>query len=318
MSNKHIRFDWAIKRLLRQKSNFGILEGFLSELLGFDIVIQSIGESEGNQDDAEDKYNRVDILAQTVSGELILIEVQNDKKHNYFHRMNYGQAKLITDYMNSADDYALVRKVYSVNIVYFELGQGCDYVYKGAVDFYGLHQPQDKLQLSSHQKNLYGKQYPSDIFATYYILKINTFDDIAKDGLDEWIYFLKNNDFPATISAKGLLLAQERLRTDNLEGAEKVAYEQYMKMIRDRESEIATAIHDAQDLVRAQVKHQLDEAFALAEKERAEKEKERAEKEKNRAALAQTAKMLLTMNVSKEDIAKNIGLTPDELEQLIS
>ena len=38
-SQKHIRFDWAIKRLLRQKSNFGILEGFLSELLNFDVKI---------------------------------------------------------------------------------------------------------------------------------------------------------------------------------------------------------------------------------------------------------------------------------------
>ncbi len=56
----------------------------------------------------------------------------------------------------------------------------------------------------------------------------------------------------------------------------------------------------------------------LAEKERAEKESALAEKEKNRSALAQTAKMLLSMGVSKVDIAKNIGLTPDELEELLS
>ncbi len=34
--NKHrklITFDWAIKRLLGSKANFGILEGFLTELL---------------------------------------------------------------------------------------------------------------------------------------------------------------------------------------------------------------------------------------------------------------------------------------------
>ena len=28
-----VSFDWAVKRLLRNKANFGILEGFLSELL---------------------------------------------------------------------------------------------------------------------------------------------------------------------------------------------------------------------------------------------------------------------------------------------
>ena len=31
-SRKLITFDWAMKRLLRSKTNFEILEGFLSEL----------------------------------------------------------------------------------------------------------------------------------------------------------------------------------------------------------------------------------------------------------------------------------------------
>ena len=42
-------FDWAIKKVLRHKENFDVLEGFLSELLGFDVWIQNILESEGNQ-----------------------------------------------------------------------------------------------------------------------------------------------------------------------------------------------------------------------------------------------------------------------------
>jgi hypothetical protein len=43
-----ISFDWAIKRLLRQKANFSILEGFLTVLLKENIIIHSIGESESN------------------------------------------------------------------------------------------------------------------------------------------------------------------------------------------------------------------------------------------------------------------------------
>ena len=42
MSRKLISFDWAIKRLLRSQANFGILEGFLSELLFEDITIEAI------------------------------------------------------------------------------------------------------------------------------------------------------------------------------------------------------------------------------------------------------------------------------------
>jgi hypothetical protein len=36
---KLITFDWALKRLLRSKANFDILEGFFSELLKEDIKI---------------------------------------------------------------------------------------------------------------------------------------------------------------------------------------------------------------------------------------------------------------------------------------
>ncbi len=38
MSRKLVSFDWAMKKILRQKANFGILEGFLSELFKFDLT----------------------------------------------------------------------------------------------------------------------------------------------------------------------------------------------------------------------------------------------------------------------------------------
>jgi hypothetical protein len=56
---KLITFDWAIKRLLRSKANFGILEGFLSELLKEDITILDVLDSESNKDYKFDKFNRV-------------------------------------------------------------------------------------------------------------------------------------------------------------------------------------------------------------------------------------------------------------------
>ena len=33
MASNYIRFDWAMKRLLRNKANFAVLEGFLTTLL---------------------------------------------------------------------------------------------------------------------------------------------------------------------------------------------------------------------------------------------------------------------------------------------
>ena len=93
-----ISFDWAMKRLLRQKANFEILEGFLSELLRRKIVIKSIGESEGNKTNKENKSNKVDILVEADNRELVIIELQYNYVDEYFHRMLYGTSKSITDY----------------------------------------------------------------------------------------------------------------------------------------------------------------------------------------------------------------------------
>ena len=108
-----IRFDWAMKRLLRDKSNFVVLEGFLSVLLGEKITIDRFLESESNQDDANDKFNRADILAIDSKERFIIIEVQNNRELSYFHRMLYGVSKTVSEYINLGEDYDKVRKVYS-------------------------------------------------------------------------------------------------------------------------------------------------------------------------------------------------------------
>lgn len=99
-NKKYIRFDWAMKRLLRDKANFGVLEGFLTTLLGHPIKIQKLLESESNQEDADDKQNRVDVLAEDEKGELYLIEIQNETEVAYFQRMLFGASKLVTEYIN--------------------------------------------------------------------------------------------------------------------------------------------------------------------------------------------------------------------------
>ncbi len=167
MAQTHIRFDWAIKKLLRNKSNFDILEGFLSVLLEEDIFIQEILESQSNKEDQFDKSNVIDILVKNTQGALFLIEVQNEKEHDYFQRMSYGQAKAISERLGAGDTYDKVVKVYSINIVYFELGHGDDYVYLGETHFKGIH-THNELELSKTQKELYHAQYPHEIFTTYY------------------------------------------------------------------------------------------------------------------------------------------------------
>ena len=221
-----VSFDWAIKRLLRQKASFGILNGFLSELLLQDISVNEILESESNQEDEDDKYNRLDLLCMDALGDLIIIEVQFYEESDYFHRCLFAASKVITEYMSKGDAYREVKKVYSINILYFDIGHGSDYLYKGMVDFRGLHQ-NDRLELSQNQKEKFGKNFPSDIFPEYYLIKVNNFNNIAKSMMDEWIYFLKNTELPDNYKAKGLSLVDSQLKYDSMDIANKQKYDHY-------------------------------------------------------------------------------------------
>ena len=73
VNEKYIRFDWAVKRMLRDKANFAVLEGLITVLTGERVTIAEILESEGNQENASDKFNRVDIKAKNERGDIIIV-----------------------------------------------------------------------------------------------------------------------------------------------------------------------------------------------------------------------------------------------------
>lgn len=225
--NQVMRFDWAMKRLLGNKANFSVLEGLLTTLLGEKIVIQRMLESESNQESEYDKYNRVDMLAENSQGELILIEVQNNNEFAYFQRMLFGTSKLVTEYINRGEGYENVRKVYSINIVYFNLGCGTDTVYHGKTEFRGIHN-NELLALSPFQQQKFKVSEVSKLYPEYYILKVNNFNEVAKTPLDEWIYYLNTGKIPATTTAPGLDEARENLKLDSMSKDELNAYYRHL------------------------------------------------------------------------------------------
>ena len=172
LTDRYIRFDWAIKRLLRQKANFGVLEGFLTVFLGEPITIVELLESEGNQLSGEDKFNRVDIKARNSKGEIIIIEVQNTRELYYLERILYGVAKAITEHIHLGDSYNEVKKVYSISILYFDLGVGNDYLYHGQNQFVGVHTG-DRLQIRTKEQNVIVSRFPSEIFPEYILIRVN-------------------------------------------------------------------------------------------------------------------------------------------------
>ncbi|MBD5355911.1 MAG: Rpn family recombination-promoting nuclease/putative transposase [Bacteroides sp.] len=224
---KLIRFDWAIKRLLRHKVDHSVLNGFLTSLLGKPIRILHLLESESNREDADNKHNRVDILAEEANGSKIIIEVQNESEDSYFSRMLYGSSKLISEYLKRGEDYDNVSKVYNINIVYFNLGKGNDYVYRGITEFRGIHN-NELLELPDRLRSKYHVDSVSELFPEYYILKVSEFDRWSSTPIDQWMYFLSTSTIPDGSDAPGLAEARRQLRISSLTPEQRRAYFEHL------------------------------------------------------------------------------------------
>ncbi|WP_146870470.1 PD-(D/E)XK nuclease family transposase, partial [Flavobacterium branchiophilum] len=209
----------------------------------------------------DDKFNRVDILTHNSKNELIIIEIQSTYEIDYFHRMAYGTSKAISENHKLGAKYLNVKKVISINIVYFDLGQGQDYIYRGKTIFKGLHQ-NDILGLSEKQKQTFVKQEVADIFPEYYLLKVNQFNDIAKDTLDEWVYFLKNSEVKDNFKAKGLKEANDVLDIMRLEKEDQYSYHRYMDSLSLKASEAFTLQNEAEFKIKEDIaKNGIKEGF---------------------------------------------------------
>ena len=236
-SKNYIRFDWAIKRLLRNKADFGAVNGLLSCLFDKQIFITKVLESEGNQEEENSKFNRVDVLVEDENGEKFIIEIQNNYQVDYYHRMLFGVSKVVCDYLQKGDPYEKIKKIYSINIVYFEFGQGEDYVYLGTTEFKGRHK-NDILELTKTQKRRYQREKIGDIFPEYYILRVEDFDEVATTPLDEWIYYLKTTKIPESFTAQGLSEIREKQQVEDLPEEERQAYYRHLDQVNYEEGVI--------------------------------------------------------------------------------
>lgn len=230
ITDKYIRFDWAIKRLLRQKANFGVLEGFLTVFLGETVKIEEILESEGNQDAQDDKFNRVDIKAKNSKGEIIIVEIQNTSEVYYLERILYGVAKAITEHIQLGDKYKQVKKVYSISILYFDLGKGKDYLYEGQNKFIGVHTG-DQLEINAKQKGAIIRRTPAEIFPKYYLIRVNEFNKVAKTPIEEWMKYLKEGSIDPDTKAPGLQEARKKLLYYSMSEADRHAYDEHLNAI---------------------------------------------------------------------------------------
>ena len=288
LQDRYIRFDWAIKRLLRQKANFDVLEGFLTVMLREEIKIEEILESEGNQESADDKFNRVDIKALNSKGEIIIVEIQNTREIHYLERILYGVAKAITEHISLGEGYQEIKKVYSISILYFDIGVGDDYIYHGQNHFIGVHTG-DHLRVNTRERNVIVSRLPAEVFPEYILVRVNEFDKTALTPLDEWIKYLKDGTIRPNTTAPGLQEAREKLKYYSMSPGERLVYDRHIDDIIIQNDAIDTAKLEGRIEGKAEGKAE---------------------------GVRQVAANLKRMGMDIDSIANSTGLSKDEISSL--
>lgn len=209
MSKRLVRFDWAMKTILRDKANFDVLEGFLAALLEDDnIKILHLLESESNQPEETDKFNRVDLLVEDSQKRKIFIEIQNTRESDYLERILFGASKIVVEHQKLGKDFKNISKVISISILYFNLGLGDDYLYYGTTEFRGLNTGnplivKERIETTTDFEPKY-QFVEKKIFPEFYLITVERYKNIIKKRIDEWIYIFKNSEVKEGSSSKNI------------------------------------------------------------------------------------------------------------------
>ncbi|MCF8374384.1 MAG: PD-(D/E)XK nuclease family transposase [Bacteroidales bacterium] len=304
-AKKLIRFDWAMKTLLRDKANFDVLEGFLSALLEDDnLKILTILESETNQEGEEDKFNRVDLLVQDSQKRKIYIEIQNTRESDYLESLLFATSKIIVENQKLGKDFSDVNKIISISILYFNLGLGDDYIYFGTTKFMGVNTGNPlivkrRVNISKTFEPKY-KFVEKRIFPEYYLITVERYKNVIKKRIDEWIYMIKNNEVADGSTSRNIDKARQKLDEINMGEAEKKRYERYLiNLARDR------------DVINTAKAEGHDEGEKIGMKKGMAKERENTAKEK-----AIMAKKMKIKGIPIEEITEYTGLTKDQIQKL--
>ncbi|WP_455640167.1 hypothetical protein [Parabacteroides sp.] len=220
MKDNYIRFNWAIKYLLCLEANFGVLEGFLSVLLNEKVEIIGLQQIESR---------RVDVKAKNSQEEIVLVEIQNMHEIHYFERL-YANTNAIAECVSQKEFCYGVKKMYSVNILYFNVGRGDDYLYHGQDIFTGVHTG-NRLNIASRSIDAIIRQLPVEVSPEYYLIRVYDYDQVAATPLDEWVEFLKSGYIRPDTTVPGLVEAREKFRFDRISYEDRHAYDEYQSVI---------------------------------------------------------------------------------------
>ncbi|MCL2511702.1 MAG: Rpn family recombination-promoting nuclease/putative transposase, partial [Bacteroidales bacterium] len=251
MDREIISFDYAIKNILRDKANFDILSGFLTELLEKPVDVQEILESEGTTSAPDDKVNRLDLKAKIDDGELAIFEIQYFDQIDFLGKVLFNACKAVVEQISSGGLFD-VKKVYSINIAYFGMGAKNEYLFFANLnEFKGVHSD-EVIPFSQNLDPL--SNVSKAIHPAYFLILPKKFNKKytdendgkerkeEKEGIwsafDEWVYVLKHSTVKSDFKAAGIQAAGEKLNVLKMTPQQRSEYERKRQVNMSQKSQL--------------------------------------------------------------------------------
>jgi predicted transposase/invertase (TIGR01784 family) len=185
-----------------------------------------------------------------------------------------------------------IKKVYFISLLYFNAGEGDDYIYRSQNSLIGVN-TNDKLRISSKGNNIIRLSEPSNITPECYVIRLENFKRSKTTPIEDWMDYLKTGNIRRETIAPGLQEAREKLLYYSLDKAERTSYYNHLSAIMVQNDVLDTAKMEGRAEGRAE-----GEAKGRAEEK------------------VSIARGLIKMNMPLTDIANVTGLSIEEIKEI--
>ena len=260
-----ISFDFAIKYLLKNKGDYDIIEGFISALLKSEgygpVKITALLDAESTKEERVLKHSIADVVVEDAAGHKYIVEVERAATASFIHKACFNSCRLIVDSISSGEDYATIKKVFHISLLYFTPLELTKTLYHGKTIFKEVDTHES---VNLHLASLGGQIYDLNILPEYFLISVPMFDDIVKQEIDEWLYVMKNSDTKEDFKSPYMKKVKERLSILKMNAQDKDAYYTYMKEVLTQRDVISAA--EAKGEAKGKAEGKTEVAIALLAK----------------------------------------------------
>ncbi len=307
--NDLIRFDYAIKYLLKDKGDYEIVEGFISALLASEgygpVKIKALLECESNKESRYLKRSIADLIVEDESGAGYIVEIDRSYTDLFLHKAVFNTSRLIVDNLGAGQDYFKIKKIFHINLLYFPFEGIKSPLSHGKTIFHGI-EDKGPIDVNLIDKGMHIFE-GHNIFPEYFLISIPLFDDVIRKEIDEWLYLMKYSEIKKDFKSPYMKKAAQRLKLLKMSPKERAIYESYMmESFKGRDYAVSA---EAKGRAEGKAEGKIE---GKAEGKIEGKAEGKIEEKRT------IAKVMLLEGDAKERISKITGLSLEEIEKLKS